>query len=49
MKYNQVSYKQSHNSENRNEDVDEKFSPGTRTTPGWGGCRGLEYDIWRHS
>jgi hypothetical protein len=48
MKYNQVSYKQSHNSENRNEDVDESLA-WHANDPGRGGCRGLEYDFWRHS
>ena len=48
MKYNQASYKQSHNSYDRDEDSHETllFHPDN---PGNAGCRGLEYDIWRHS
>jgi hypothetical protein len=48
MKYNQASYKQSHNSYDRDEDSHQSllFHPND---PGNAGCRGLEYDIWRHS
>lgn len=48
MKYNQASYKHSHNSCDRDEDSHETlaFHPND---PGKAGCRGLEYDIWRHS
>ena len=48
MKYNQASYKQSHNSYDRDEDshVSLTFHPDD---PANAGCRGLEYDIWRHS
>jgi len=48
MKYNEASYKQSHNSYDRDEDSHQslKFHPNN---PAKAGCRGLEYDIWRHS
>jgi hypothetical protein len=48
MKYHEVSFKASHNSYERDEPIDEQltFLPGD---PAHGGCRGLEFDIWRHS
>ena len=48
MKYNQASYKQSHNSYDRDEDSHESLAFHA-DDPGQAGCRGLEYDIWRHS
>jgi len=48
MKYHEASFKASHNSYDRDEPLDEqlKFLPGN---PAKGGCRALEFDIWRHS
>jgi hypothetical protein len=48
MKYNQASYKQSHNSYDRDEDSHESLTFHPKN-PAKAGCRGLEYDIWRHS
>jgi hypothetical protein len=48
MQYNQASYKQSHNSYERNEDSHETLAFHSKNL-GEAGCRGLEYDIWRHS
>jgi hypothetical protein len=48
MKYHEVSFKASHNSFERVEPIDEQltFFPGN---PSRGGCRAVEFDIWRHS
>ena len=48
MKYHDVSFKASHNSYERNESIHEqlRFFP---SDPSRCGCRGLEFDIWRHS
>jgi hypothetical protein len=48
MKYHEVSFKASHNSYDRAESIHEQlnFFPNN---PSRCGCRGLEFDIWRHS
>ena len=48
MKYHEVSFKQSHNSYERKEDPHVTLTFHSQD-PGNAGCRGLEYDIWRHS
>jgi Phosphoinositide phospholipase C, Ca2+-dependent len=48
MKYNAASYKASHNSYDRDEDSHQSLS-WHENDKGKDGCRGLEYDIWRHS
>jgi hypothetical protein len=46
--YNEVSFKASHNSHDRNEITHEQLLFHERN-PSTCGCRGLEFDIWRHS
>ena len=48
MKYHEVSFKQSHNSYDRDEDSHVTLTFHSDDL-GNAGCRGLEYDIWRHS
>jgi len=48
MKYHEVSFKASHNSYDRDESIHEQLKFFT-TDPSRCGCRGLEFDIWRHS
>lgn len=48
MKYNHASFKQSHNSYDRNESIATSLEFNAED-PGDAGCCGLEYDIHRHS
>jgi len=48
MKYHEVSFKASHNSYDKDELIDEQLNFFTGN-PARGGCRALEFDIWRHS
>lgn len=48
MKYHEVSLKASHNSYERNESIHEQLR-FFASDPSRCGCRGLEFDIWRHS
>ena len=48
MKYHEVSFKASHNSYERNESIHEQLR-FFASDPSRCGCRGLEFDIWRHS
>lgn len=48
LRYNDVSFKASHNSYQRDEDIHEQLQ-WDALNPAQGGCRGLEIDITRHS
>jgi hypothetical protein len=48
MKYHEISFKASHNSYDRNEPIHEQLIYFANN-PSRCGCRGLEFDIWRHS
>lgn len=48
LKYNEVSFKASHNSYDRDESTHEQLNFHSQD-PSRCGCRGLEFDIWRHS
>jgi hypothetical protein len=48
MKYHEVSFKASHNSYERNESIHQQLNYFPND-PSRCGCRGLEFDIWRHS
>jgi Phosphoinositide phospholipase C, Ca2+-dependent len=48
MKYHEVSFKASHNSYERDEPIHEQLKYFLND-PSRCGCRGLEFDIWRHS
>ncbi len=48
MKYHEISFKASHNSYDRNEPIHEQLTYFINN-PSRCGCRGLEFDIWRHS
>jgi len=48
MKYHEISFKASHNSYDRDEAIHEQLVYFAND-PSRCGCRGLEFDIWRHS
>lgn len=48
MKYHEVSFKVSHNSFDRDESIHEQLQFFSND-PSRCGCRGLEFDIWRHT
>ncbi len=48
LKYNEVTFKASHNSYDRDETTHEQLD-FHHEDPSRCGCRGLEFDIWRHS